>query len=126
MRKLDAAGELIVGELALDALRPRSAPAPAALSRYPSVRRDLAMIVANVVDFEQVRAAVATLAFTSLRELRLFDVYQGQGVPEGSKSLAIGLIFQEDSRTLAEGEVDAWVDAIRQRLTASVGATWRG
>ena len=126
MRKLDAAGEVIVGELALDALRPRSAPAPAALSRYPSVRRDLAMIVANVVDFEQVRAAVATLAFTSLRELRLFDVYQGQGVPEGSKSLAIGLIFQEDSRTLAEGEVDAWVDAIRQRLTASVGATWRG
>ena len=102
------------------------APAPAALSRYPSVRRDLAMIIADTVDFAEVRGEVAALSLTSLRELRLFDVYRGQGVPDGSKSLAIGLIFQEDSRTLAEGEVDAWVDAIRQRLTASVGATWRG
>lgn len=126
LRALDAAGELLVLELDLRALRPRAGPALAPLSRFPSVRRDLALIVDESVQFAEVRQAVAELALSSLRELRLFDVYRGQGVPEGSKSLAIGLIFQEDSRTLAEGEVDAVVAELRQRLTASVGASWRG
>jgi phenylalanyl-tRNA synthetase beta chain len=96
------------------------------MSRQPSVRRDLALIVDEAVDYATIRSGIAELALSALRELRLFDVYRGQGVPAGSKSLAIGLIFQEESRTLAEGEVDAWVDAIRQRLTAVAGASWRG
>lgn len=126
LRRLDSPGEIIALELELASLRPREPVRLAAMSRQPSVRRDLALIVDEAVDYATIRSGIAELGLSALRELRLFDVYRGQGVPAGSKSLAIGLIFQEESRTLAEGEVDAWVDAIRQRLTAVAGASWRG
>jgi phenylalanyl-tRNA synthetase beta chain len=126
LRQLDSPSEIIVLELALAAMRPRAPVQLTVLSKQPSVRRDLALVVADSVDYAEVEAAVHGLALPALRDLRLFDVYRGQSVPEGSKSLAIGLIFQEDSRTLAEGEVDAWVNEVRQRLTAATGASWRG
>lgn len=126
LRQLDSPLEIVVLELALAPLRPRAPVGLGRLSKQPSVRRDLALIVDESVAYAQIESAVGDLGLAALRELRVFDVYRGQGVPEGSKSLAIGLIFQEESRTLAEGEVDAWVDAVRQRLTAVTGASWRG
>ncbi len=126
LRQLDSPQEIIALELELTALRPRAPVQLAAVSRQPSVRRDLALIIDEAVDYAHIQSSIAELGLSALRDLRLFDVYRGQGVPAGSKSLAIGLIFQEESRTLAEGEVDAWVEAVRHRLTAVAGASWRG
>jgi len=124
--ELDVAGEVYVAELNLDALRTKSLAQAGLISRFPQVRRDLAMIVDDQVGYERVRQSVHSTTIEALRELRLFDLYCGKGVPEGSKSFAIGLIFQHDSRTLGEQEVDAWVTAVRDRLTHDVGAAWRG
>ncbi len=124
--KLDAPGEVYVAELNLDLLRPRSLARAGQISRFPQVRRDLALIVEEKISYADVRNAVLAQSIETLKELRVFDLYQGKGVPEGSKSFAIGLIFQHDSRTLGEQEVDAWVAAVRDRLTHAVGAAWRG
>ncbi len=99
-------------ELVLDALLNRSLPRAKSLSRFPSVRRDLAFVVPESVSWQAMRATAATAAGGLLRELRLFDRYAGKGVEPGFKSLAMGLILQEESRTLTDQDVDALVDAV--------------
>ena len=99
-------------ELVLDALLNRSLPRAKSLSRFPSVRRDLAFVVPESVSWQAMRATAATAAGSLLRELRLFDRYAGKGVEPGFKSLAMGLILQEESRTLTDQDVDALVDAV--------------
>jgi phenylalanyl-tRNA synthetase beta chain len=60
-----------------------------------------------------------------LQECRLFDVYEGQGMAEGKRSLAIGLIWQHAERTLQEDEVQQWVEAILAQLKEKLGVTLR-
>ncbi len=100
----------------------RALPRAKALSRYPSVRRDLAFVVSETVPWQAIQDSVRTAAGPVLRRVALFDRYQGKGVESGAKSLAIGLILQEESRTLTDQEVDAVVAqvvaALRQRHDA--------
>ncbi len=96
-------------ELELDALLARALPRAAALSKYPSVRRDLAFVVPEAVSWDAMRATVKRAAGQSMRELRLFDRYAGKGVETGFKSLAMALILQDDSRTLTDRDVEAVV-----------------
>jgi phenylalanyl-tRNA synthetase beta chain len=95
------------------------------ISRYPQVRRDLAVLVPENVSFEQIRSVVRAAASGSLRELRLFDVYRGQGIEPGAKSVALGLILQERSRTLTDADGDAVVAAVIARLRSELGAKIR-
>lgn len=99
-------------ELALDALLARPLPRAKALSKYPSVRRDLAFVVPEAVSWAAMKATAETAAGPILRELRLFDRYAGKGIESGFKSLAIGLILQDESRTLEDRDVDAVVAAV--------------
>jgi phenylalanyl-tRNA synthetase beta chain len=99
-------------ELALDALLARPLPRARALSKYPSVRRDLAFVVPEAVSWAAMKATAETAAGPILRELRLFDRYAGKGIESGFKSLAIGLILQDESRTLEDRDVDAVVAAV--------------
>ena len=99
-------------ELALDALLARPLPRARALSKYPSVRRDLAFVVPETVLWAAMKATAETAAGPILRELRLFDRYAGKGIESGFKSLAIGLILQDESRTLEDRDVDAVVAAV--------------
>ncbi|MCA0320906.1 MAG: phenylalanine--tRNA ligase subunit beta, partial [Proteobacteria bacterium] len=100
-------------------------PRGASLSRYPSVRRDLAFVVPEAVSWDALRATVERAAGPSLRALRLFDRYVGKGVETGCKSLAMGLILQEESRTLTDREVDAAVTAVVAALQGEHGAEIR-
>ena len=70
-------------------------------------------------------ASVREVAGPELRDCRLFDVYEGQGVAEGHRSLAIGMVWQHPERTLQEEEVQARVDAIVDRLATRFGASLR-
>ncbi|MDE2406332.1 MAG: phenylalanine--tRNA ligase subunit beta [Xanthomonadaceae bacterium] len=99
-------------ELALDALLARPLPRAKALSKYPSVRRDLAFVVPETVSWAAMKATAETAAGPILRELRLFDRYAGKGIESGFKSLAIGLILQDESRTLEDRDVDMVVAAV--------------
>lgn len=95
------------------------------LSRFPAVRRDLAVLVARDVVATELLAAVRRAAGQSLRDLTLFDVYQGKGIDPERKSLALGLTFQDSSRTLTEDEVNAAIESVLAALAERFGATLR-
>lgn len=118
--------EVVAFELDLEPLLARVVPAATALSRFPSVRRDLAFVVADNVSWAAVGATVRRAAGPVLKQLRLFDRYVGKGVEPGFKSLAMGLILQEDSRTLTDREVEAVVAEVVAALQAKHGAVIRG
>jgi phenylalanyl-tRNA synthetase beta chain len=124
-RALELDTDVIAFELDLAPLLDRPIPKAGALSRYPSVRRDLAFVVTEAVSWAAVSATVRHAAGPSLRELVLFDRYAGKGVETGFKSLAMGLILQEESRTLTERDVDASVAAVIAALQQEHGAVIR-
>jgi len=95
------------------------------ISRFPSVRRDLAVVVDETVTLDQVRESVSVSAGSALKELRVFDVYRGAGIEPGRKSVALGLILQETSRTLTDADADAVVAAVVARLKTDQDATIR-
>ncbi|RZA21199.1 MAG: phenylalanine--tRNA ligase subunit beta [Lysobacteraceae bacterium] len=99
-------------ELELESLLARALPRATALSKYPSVRRDLAFVVPEAVSWDAMRATARRAAGQSLRDLRLFDRYAGKGVETGFKSLAMALILQEESRTLTDRDVEAVVTEV--------------
>ena len=108
--------EVIAFELDMEPLLARALPKARTLSRYPSVRRDLAFVVADNVQWAAISASVKASAGACLQELRLFDQYAGKGVETGFKSLAVGLILQDDSRTLTDRDVDAVVAGVMAAL----------
>ena len=89
------------------------------------MRRDLAVVVSEAVTFSQLRESVTVAASSLLRELKVFDVYRGRGIDSGRKSVALGLILQDKSKTLTDVEVDAVMTAVRERLASDLGATIR-
>ena len=118
--------DVVAFELDLDPLLARAIPAAAVLSRFPSVRRDLAFVVAESVPWAAVADTVRRAAGPVLKHLGLFDRYQGKGVEPGFKSLAMGLILQEDSRTLTDREVETLVADVVAALRGEHGAEIRG
>ncbi len=123
-RKLGLAVYLF--ELDLDALQAGHRPEFRALSKYPTVRRDVSVVVDESVTAEAVRDCVGQVGIHVLENLELFDVYRGEGIDSGKKSLSFGLTFQDPSRTLTDAEVDQSVERIVASLTTNLGAILRG
>jgi phenylalanyl-tRNA synthetase beta chain len=106
----------------LDASRaPRARPLP----RFPSVERDLAVVVEDSVAAGQLLAAIKEAAGELLEEARAFDEYRGAQVPEGHKSIAFTLTFRSPERTLTDAEVDKVMSEIRLGLEKRYGARFR-
>ena len=95
------------------------------ISKLPSVRRDLAVVVDEGVSLAKLRENVTVSASGLLTELRIFDVYRGPGIDSGRKSVALGLILQDSSRTLTDKDADAVVTAVMARLRDVLSATIR-
>ena len=95
------------------------------ISRFPRVRRDLAVVVDEKVSLRQLHERVTFAASSLLRDIRVFDVFRGPGIENGRKSVALGLIFQDNSRTLADEDADRLLAAIRADLSATLGAGFR-
>ncbi|MGH8128604.1 MAG: phenylalanine--tRNA ligase subunit beta [Gammaproteobacteria bacterium] len=118
----DIAGEVLLFEIDLDSLpAPRTVQATA-VPRFPAVRRDLALVVKNSVSAAQLEDSVRRHGGPRLSAVRIFDVYAGEGIPAEARSIALGLIFQDFSRTLTDAEVDAAVSAIVAGLGEEKGA----
>ncbi len=124
-RTLDLETDVVAMELDLTPLLVRPLPKAVGQSKYPSVRRDLAFLVPDSAPWSAVAASVRAAAGRLLRDLVLFDRYQGKGVETGFKSLAIGLILQEESRTLTDADVEAVVVAVMATLQRDHGAMIR-
>jgi phenylalanyl-tRNA synthetase beta chain len=95
------------------------------ISVFPSVRRDLAVVVDEGVPLAVLQENVTVSASGLLSELRVFDVYRGPGIETGRKSIALGLILQDSSRTLTDVDADAVVTAVVARLRDVLSATIR-
>jgi phenylalanyl-tRNA synthetase beta chain len=126
VQSLDLPEAPILLELDTAALRGLPLPRPRAPSEFPESRRDLAVVLPEAVTAAAVLAAASEAGGPLLRETGVFDVYRGEGLPNGFKSVALSLIFQDNSRTLTDEEVDAAVQAVAHRLQASLGASIRG
>ncbi|NYZ62711.1 phenylalanine--tRNA ligase subunit beta [Luteimonas deserti] len=125
LRALDIDAPVLAFELDAATLQGRSLPRVAPLSRFPSVRRDLAVVAPEAVSWSALESAVRAAAGPLLADIRLFDRYAGQGVETGSRSLAIGLILQENSRTLTDRDVDGVVAEVVAALQREHGAALR-
>ncbi len=112
-------------EIALDGLLEGQLPAFTPLSRFPSIRRDIALVVDQEVEFEAVRACIRRAAPEILTDIRLFDVYTGEKVDSGRRSLALGLILQETLQTLTDETVDEIMGSIVQALEKDLNAHLR-
>lgn len=95
------------------------------ISKYPAIRRDIAMVADQAVSVAAMLAAIRQTAGELLIDCQLFDLYQGKGIEAGKKSLAIGLIFQAISRNLTESEVDTLIRQILSTLEQDLGAKLR-
>jgi len=111
----------------VDALQALASVAPVAkpVSRFPVIRRDIAVLVREEVSGEQLVQAVEAAAPELMRDVRIFDIYKGPGIEAGLKSVAISLILQETSRTLTDDDADAAQAAAVQKLRQTFGAELR-
>jgi len=124
-KALDIEQRIYVFELKQSAVASNTIPAFKPLSRYPEVRRDLAILLDEAIPVAEILSAIKSTSSELVKEIQLFDIYQGKGVAEGRKSVAFGLILQEFSRTLTDKEVDAEIEKIVSTLNHQFAATLR-
>jgi len=125
-QKYEIAMPVVVFEIDLMALQDVSMPAYRDSSRFPAVVRDIALVVPQQCEVEALRQAMQAAAPAYVREIRLFDLYQGKGVAEGSKSLAFRIVMQDTEKTLADSDADAAIAKLLQAATNGFGAELRG
>ena len=123
--KLDLNGDAFLFELDLASLADGTLPRYAPISRFPGIRRDLAIVIDARIAYETVANCVRAAASELLREVILFDVYTGKNIDSGRKSLALGLILQSSSQTLTEEIIDVEVGRILDRLASELAARLR-
>ena len=123
-KSLDIEVPVYLFELQISGIMPKSVPKAERLSKYPEVRRDLAVIVEQAVSAAEIVGCIQSTANKTLRNLKLFDVYQGKGIDPTRKSVALGLTFQDVSRTLTDEDINdsvaEIVAALEQKLDASL------
>lgn len=124
-KSLGLNGKTFVFELELNALLDRKLPSAKAISKFPSNRRDLAIVVKEQVNAGDVLKSIEKIGENQLVDLNLFDVYRGDGIEKGYKSLAISLILQDVDKTLEENDINTKIDNVISTLTEQFGATLR-
>jgi len=107
--------------LAVDKKTPTFVPLP----RFPSVERDLALVIRKDIPAREVMALIRKAGGELLRELRLFDVYEGRQIREGYRNLGFSLVFRAEDRTLTDEEVGRYLEAIIRTLEDTYGAQLR-
>ncbi|AIF47311.1 phenylalanine--tRNA ligase subunit beta [Dyella japonica] len=125
-KALDLGADVHVLELELEPVLARRLPKAHAVPRFPSVRRDIAVDVPEEVSWSQIEQTVRSTLGGQLKELRLFDRYSGKGVEPGRKSLAMGLILQDASRTLTDDDADRNIREAVAALEMACKAKLRG
>lgn len=96
------------------------------LSKFPAVSRDLALLVDEGVEFVQIEAAAYQAEKKLLKEVKLFDVYEGKNLEAGKKSYAVNFTLQSEEKTLNDKAIEAIMNKIEQNICKSTGATVRG
>lgn len=124
-QELDISQTTMLAELNITVLEARRWPKFQPLSKFPSMRRDLALVIDQQLAVEAVRQQIIQTAGDLLKEIVIFDVYQGKGIEDGKKSIALGLTFQDSSRTLIDEEINSIVHSVVSVLQQAFNAKLR-
>ncbi len=122
---LDITGAVFLLEILADAVLSHARRRHGVVSRYPSVRRDLAIVVSESVPAAEIEKILSKSLEEVLVDLRLFDVYQGKGIDSTEKSLGVGLTLQKASATLTEEEIGQHMQNAIEALAKEAGARLR-
>ncbi|TPE51954.1 phenylalanine--tRNA ligase subunit beta [Maribrevibacterium harenarium] len=125
-KQLGANQAIYVFEVLREAVLGAKLPEYKAVSKYPEVRRDLALLVDRQTPVSALENVIKQQAGEAFKNLTVFDVYQGQGIDESKKSVALGLTWQSPSHTLSDEETNTVVEQIVAALNTELGATIRG
>ncbi|HAC34395.1 MAG TPA: phenylalanine--tRNA ligase subunit beta [Gammaproteobacteria bacterium] len=123
--ELGISGRVYLSELMIEPLLQRALPAYQTVSRFPSLRRDLALLVDMSVTAASLEQSVRKAAGQDLQEFRVFDVYQGTAIAPNKKSIAVGMSIGNSTRTLTDDEVEALVQRVLEALERDHGARLR-
>ncbi|MDH5387762.1 MAG: phenylalanine--tRNA ligase subunit beta [Gammaproteobacteria bacterium] len=125
MKQLDLDETVYVFELTLNIVKSTVLPTFSPLSRFPEVRRDLAVVVDESVTVQSIQDCITEITSDLLQNIKIFDIYTGKGVDSGRKSVALGLILQDFSRTLTDNDVETEVEKVVSTLKQKFAATLR-
>lgn len=126
VRSLDLPGAPLLFELDWSLLSAAHIPVSQAVPEFPTARRDIALVVDEAIPAQSLIDTAEAAAGPNLAQAFVFDIYRGLGLRDGSKSVAMGLIFQDYSRTLTVEEIDTQVTGIVAALAQKLGASLRG
>jgi phenylalanyl-tRNA synthetase beta chain len=125
MEQFGVEDQVFVAELSVASLKSDAARAYVPLPRYPKVRRDVAFIVDAGVPGERIERTIRTSSTGLLQSVELFDVYEGDPLPAGKKSVAFTLGLMSTEKTLTDSEIDAAVRVVVAAVEREEGATLR-
>lgn len=106
-------------------LMPKTHKVYTPVSKYPSVRRDLALVLDKQIDYESLKKTAFKKLKSLLAEVNIFDVYEGKGIPDGKKSYALSFIFKDPERTLKDEEVDDCMEKLIEEFKSAYKAEIR-
>lgn len=124
-QKIGLNGKAFAAEILVEKVATRHVAVAKEISKFPANRRDLALVVADSVPATEIIDACRAVGGEKLTTVNLFDVYQGQGVAEGYKSLAISLTIQDTEKTLEEDDINAVISVVLTELKQRFNATLR-
>jgi len=123
--KLGLNSSVFLFELSYTKLNCGVVPKFTPVSKFPSIKRDLALVVEENVEAGVVFAEIRKAGGKRLQLVEIFDIYRGKGIADGSKSLAVSLTIQDDAKTLTDEEIDVIIQDVLVSLQGSIGATLR-
>jgi phenylalanyl-tRNA synthetase beta chain len=124
-KQLGFDSQVFVFELQQELLQKRRVPSFQVLSKFPSVRRDLALLVTEKTTASEIINCIDNCQETRIKDVQIFDIYRGKGVEAGLKSIALGLILQDSIQTLTDHEIDAIVSRVLEVLNQQINARLR-
>ena len=124
-KQLDMPSDIFLFELDMASILAGNVPKFGEISSQPRVRRDLAFVVPDTVPASKLLDAVRRACDDHLQDIRIFDVYQGDSIGEGRRSLALGLTFQDQKRTLVEEDINSQIESVVTLLKQEFNANLR-
>lgn len=104
---------------------PTGKPKYKEISKFPSIKKDIALVVDKDIHAEDVAKAIKKACGSNLNDIQVFDVYEGIGIEEGKKSIAYSLTFGASDRTLTDDEINPLLNKIVEATSKEFGATLR-
>jgi phenylalanyl-tRNA synthetase beta chain len=125
-QQLKIDGKVFVFDLILDKIENSVVPESCLISKFPEIRRDIAFVVSETIPFGLIQDTISEVGGELLKQVDIFDFYQGKGIPAGFKSLALALTLQHSSRTLVDDEVIDLINRVMVVLKGRFNAELRG